>query len=241
MQNLISATSTTTMSSREIAELCGKRHDNVVRDIEKMFNGLDKDALKFEDIYFDSKNRKQKRYLLDKEMTLVLVSGYSIKLRQKIVARWMELESKQNKPVLGAANLSRLEILKIAMEAEEEKLHLAAEVEEMKPEVEALACISKGDESLCITDAAKELQMRPKDLFGWLSMNRWIYRRAGNLSWTAYQDKQQQSLLEHKVSSVERSDGTKKNVHQVRVTAKGLVKIATERAQENDDTLDEAI
>ena len=37
------------MSSLEIAELTGKRHDNVKRDIQVMFKELEMDILKVED------------------------------------------------------------------------------------------------------------------------------------------------------------------------------------------------
>ena len=80
------------MSSREIAELTNKRHDHVVRDILKMLNSLDLDAPDFGDIYFDTQGRKQAEYHLNPELTITLISGYSVKLRHAIVKRWMELE-----------------------------------------------------------------------------------------------------------------------------------------------------
>lgn len=81
-----------TMSSREIAELCEKEHFNVKRDCEVMFKGLNLDALKFEGIYLDSMNRPQTEYLLDKKLSICLVSGYSVQLRMAIIDRWEELE-----------------------------------------------------------------------------------------------------------------------------------------------------
>ena len=82
-----------TMSSREIAELTAKEHKNVTRDIEKMLAELEEDALRFEHIYFDSMNRPQTEYLLDRELTETLLTGYSAVLRRKVIARWRELES----------------------------------------------------------------------------------------------------------------------------------------------------
>jgi phage antirepressor YoqD-like protein len=123
--------------------------------------------------------------------------------------------------------LSRFDILKIAMQAEEENLKLTAQVEEMSPQVEALNRIASfSDGSLCITNAAKHLQIRPKDLFAWLSENKWIYKRTGGAGWIAYQDKLQQGLLEHKVTVVSRTDGSEKTTEQVRITSKGLAKLA---------------
>lgn len=124
------------------------------------------------------------------------------------------------------AKLSRIEILQLAMKAEEENQKLLAQVEVMKPKVEALDRISTSDGSLCITDAAKDLQTRPKDLFAWLNQNKWIYKRAGCSHWVAYQDKIQTGRLEHKVTVVSRSDGSEKTTEQVRITPKGLAYLA---------------
>ncbi|OAJ33247.1 phage antirepressor KilAC domain-containing protein [Piscirickettsia salmonis] len=211
------------MSSREIAKLCGKHHKHVIKDVEKMLDELNLDRTKFRLIYLDSQNRKQKHYELDKNLTLVLVSGYSTKLRQKIISRWMELEASQS---LDISKLSRVDILKMALEAEEEKQRLHSEVKEMQPKVEAFARISESTGSLCITDAAKDLQIRPKELFVWLNNNRWIYRRTPKGSWIAYQDKVMHGLLEHKITVIKHVGSTEKTLDQVRITSKGLSKIA---------------
>jgi len=81
-----------TMSSREIASVTGKRHDNVKRDIVAMLKELTADVLKFEDIYLDGRNREQIQYLLDREHTDCLLTGYSAGLRMKVIRRWHELE-----------------------------------------------------------------------------------------------------------------------------------------------------
>ncbi|MDP5210965.1 phage antirepressor [Microbulbifer sp. 2205BS26-8] len=122
-------------------------------------------------------------------------------------------------------DLSRMDILKIAMDSEQERLRLEGEVAELKPKVDAYDRIATSDGSLCITSAAKDLQTRPKDLFAWLQSHRWIYRRPGG-RWTAYQHRIQSGHLEHKVNAVERPDGSEKIVEQVLVTPKGLVKLA---------------
>ena len=93
MSNIIASASQATMSSREIAELTGKEHTNVRRDIENMLKELAKDALSFERIYLDSMNRQQTEYHLDRELTQTLITGYSIPLRHKVIQRLNELES----------------------------------------------------------------------------------------------------------------------------------------------------
>ncbi|USS95671.1 phage antirepressor KilAC domain-containing protein [Serratia symbiotica] len=92
----------------------------------------------------------------------------------------------------------------------EKVLTLENQVQEMKLDVDALHRIAKSDGGTCITTAAKDLQTRPKDLFTYLSVKGWIYRRAGGKSWLAYQSKIQSGLLEHKVTVVTRGDGSER-------------------------------
>lgn len=83
------------MTSKEVAELTGKEHDNVRRDI---INMIEKLSLKIEEKAEASKGgRPSKVYLLEKRESLILVSGYSIEMRAKIIDRWQELESAASK------------------------------------------------------------------------------------------------------------------------------------------------
>ncbi len=90
---------TLTMSSREIATLTGKLHRNVMRDATNMLvelHGLEV-ALKFEHYYIASNGKRNPELLLPKRETFILVSGYSVELRARIIDRWMELEEQQAK------------------------------------------------------------------------------------------------------------------------------------------------
>lgn len=83
-----------TMSSLEIATLTGKRHDNVMRDIEAMLAELG-GVLKTEDTYINPQNgQTYPCFQLQKRECLILVSGYNIKMRAAIIDRWQELELK---------------------------------------------------------------------------------------------------------------------------------------------------
>lgn len=64
-----------TMSSLEIAELTGKRHDNVMSDIEKMLKDLEIHAPGFAGTYKTARGNEYKCYNLPKRETLILVSG----------------------------------------------------------------------------------------------------------------------------------------------------------------------
>lgn len=108
----------------------------------------------------------------------------------------------------------------------EKVLALEAKVGELAEKGDALDRIATADGSLSITESAKALQMRPKDLFSWLRANGWIYRRAGASHDLGYQSKTTAGLLEHKVTTVLRADGSEKVTEQVRVTPKGLARLA---------------
>lgn len=54
-----------TMSTREIAELTGKAHFHVKRDVLALLKELGEDASSFGCIYLDPLNREQTEYLLD--------------------------------------------------------------------------------------------------------------------------------------------------------------------------------
>lgn len=129
-------------------------------------------------------------------------------------------------PALNPANLSRLQLIELAMQAEQERLAIEAKLAIAAPKAEALDRIATADGSLCLTDAAKELQVRPKDLIGYLSSNHWIYKRAGGTNWIAYQDRIQSGVLEHKSVVLIDCEGRERIRDQVRVTAKGLTRLS---------------
>lgn len=83
------------MSSLEIAELTGKRHDHVMNDIRKMLEDLGIDAPKFLGTYKAGRNNTYECFNLPKNETIALISGYSAVLRMAIIKRWSELESKE--------------------------------------------------------------------------------------------------------------------------------------------------
>lgn len=107
---------------------------------------------------------------------------------------------------------------------------LESTVAAQAPKVAALDRIATADGALCITDAAKALQQRPKELFAWLQANGWIYRRPGG-TWLGYQAKTSQSYLEHKVRTITLGDGSNRVSEQVLVTAKGLARLSELLAQ----------
>lgn len=217
-----------TMSSLEISELTGKRHDHVIRDIRAMLDAL-KDAPDLGHVREDKDARGYTAmFHLDRELTDTLLTGYSIPLRRKVVARWHELEAKVAAPLQPPVALPDFTNPAIAARAWAEQFEAKEQAQQQlaiaAPKAQALDRIAQADGELCITDTAKAIQMQPRKLFDWMQTNGWIFRRGDK--WIAYQDRIQSGYLTHRVTLVQRNDGTDKEVSNVLVTAKGQTKLA---------------
>jgi phage regulator Rha-like protein len=214
-----------TMSSREIAELCDKRHDHVMRDIRDMLAQIHvgADAPKFGGVYKAGNGEDRPCFNLPKRETLILVSGYNLIMRAKIIDRWQELEAAPL-PTIDVRSLPQLQT--IALQLIEVNRGQSEQIAFMAPKVAAFDRIASAEGSLCLTDAAKVLQMRRIDLERELHAREWIYRRPGSGKWRGHAPKERQGLLTHKWSSGRKPDGTEWSDEQVRITPKGLVKIS---------------
>lgn len=215
-----------TMSSREIAELTGKQHKDVIRDIRVMLDALQKDGADLRHVREDKDARGYTAmFHLNRELTDTLLTGYSIPLRRKVIARWHELEAKTTQPAFQIpATLSAA--LRLAAEQAEQIEQQQAQLAITAPKAQALDRIAQADGEMCITNAAKTIGVQPKKLFAWMEQHDWIYRRPGSKRHAAYQARIKAGYLTHKVTTVERSDGSEKVVESVIVTPKGLAKLA---------------
>ena len=84
-----------TMTSREIAELTGKRHDHVLRDIDRLLETLSPDlgnGFKSSTYVSGDPPREYRQFILDRDSTYCLVAGYDANARMRIIKRWQELE-----------------------------------------------------------------------------------------------------------------------------------------------------
>ncbi len=102
-----------------------------------------------------------------------------------------------------------------------------AVISEQSTKVLAHDKLTLADGSLNITESAKALNIPPQKMFKALEMAKWIYRRVGGSNWLGYQDKIQRGYVTHKITTVKTNDGSEKISEQVRITPKGLTKLAT--------------
>lgn len=223
-----------TMTSLEIAKLVGSRHDNVKVTIERLAK---KDVIQLPAMQDCRRinglglNQQISVYVFTgkqgKRDSLIVVAQLCPEFTARIVDRWQELEDVVTKPVDPMVALNDPATMRgLLLSYSEKVISLEHQVEEMRPDVEALERIAIADGSLNLTEAAKALQQPPRKFNQHLCSQRWIYKRAGGKQWLGYQDKVQQGLVEHKVTTVPLADGGERLCEQVRITPKGLTRLA---------------
>ena len=211
-----------TMSSREIAELCEKEHFHVKRDCEVVFRGLNLDASKFGCTYLDSMNREQTEYLLDEELTMTLITGYSIFLRNRVIKRWKELEDKASKPV----ELSRMDLIQLALAAEQENQALKNHVAVLEPKAQVMDVIADTVNTYSIRDSAKTIGIQESKLIDFMLKKRWVFREnSRHRRLCAYAQRVEQKVMVNKVSQVIACVEGDKVYTQARITAFGLTRL----------------
>lgn len=217
-----------TMSSREIADLTGKEHKNVLADARKMLDELCLTSAEFSADLPDAYGRMQPALLLPKRETLVLVSGYSVALRAKIIDRWQELEAAA-RPVV----LSRMDILRLALDSEQRAIDaekLASErailIEQQKPAVEFVDRYVAAKGLSNFREVCKMLKAKQAEVSAWLIDRKIMYRLAGKL--TPHAPHLDAGRFEVK-AGVSRVNG--KAYHHAKFTPKGVEWIAGEWAK----------
>lgn len=120
------------MTSIEIAELTGKRHDNVVRDIRNLREELDGFEVNGgvliieETTYKNSQGKKLSMYKLDSDTSLTLLTGYFPKLRFALIKRWRELEEREY--INNDSKEAYKHLMQIVLEESEDKKLSAVKV-----------------------------------------------------------------------------------------------------------------
>ena len=171
------------MSSREIAQICEKEHRNIIRDIRRMLedlgdephcsnlsseNSAEKGWIKT--TYKNSRNQEQPEFLLNFELTMTLISGYNVVLRNRIIKRWQELELQQQQIQLAKQNNQIL-----ALENKLQDTQIKLQDAQIKAcQFDALVAQSG---FLNFRKVAKELELNERSLKSWLIQNDWISLR----------------------------------------------------------------
>lgn len=226
MNTLVAPSNTVSMSSREIADLTGKQHKDVIRDIRVMRDALCKDGADLRHLHEDKDGRGYTaEFLLDRVLTETLLTGYSIPLRHRVVTRLQELESGSRQVYVPQ---SLPEALRLAADLADKNGELQRLISDQAPKVAAIKRLAAAGGAICITDAAKQLGVPPSRLFAWLEQHRWIFRRHGCKRWVAYQPRITSGFMTHKVTALkpDPETGIDRAAFDPMITPKGLTRLA---------------
>lgn len=238
--NILNQSIVKTMSSREIAELCDKRHDHVCRDIDVLNQSYEQMSLPKvgEGCYThpNTGSQKHRQFLLSKEQTIDLITGYRADIRIRINRRWAELEQQVAQPVVALPQ-DYLSALKALVMSEEEKEQANAQIQLLQPKAAALDAISHSKGSTGIRETAKAVGMGQNEFVAWCTnpnkpmSSRFMYRdHSGALN--AYSHRIDQGFITQKLSCFIGNDGRDRTAPKVRFTPSGVTQIAKMLQQE---------
>ena len=175
-----------TMSSLEIAELTGKRHADVMRDIRAMMDVLQQNAdlrsVCISSTYVGDNEQRYPQYELDKDTSLALLLGYDVAARMRVIKRWQELEFKQG-PALPQ---TMAQALRLAAEQAEHIEVQEAQLREAAPKVEYVDRYVAANGAQGFRQVAKLLNANEPEFGLFLQEKKIMYRLGGE--WTAHQN-----------------------------------------------------
>lgn len=224
MNELINIQNEITMTSLEIAELTGKQHGHIIRDIEEQLGVLG-GLSKFGDTYQHPQNKQiYKMYRLPKREVLILISGYSVQLRAKIIDKLEELE-KQVKAQTPQLPQTYLEALESLVESEKRNQALQAKIDEDKPKVAFADSVASSDDTISIGQLAKLLKQNGietgrKRLFDYFRKNGYLIKGKSKDYNTPSQKAMEQGLFKIKEAVINMGDKAILSLSP-RVTSKG--------------------
>lgn len=148
-----------TMTSKEIAEITGKRHSDVLRDIRNLVEQLEDDNERNFALveYTDGKGEKRPMYELSKKGCLCLASGYDANLRMKIINRWEELELKERRKFQVPTTFA--EALRLAAEQQEKIEEQQKLIEVQTPKAEFYDEVVDSKDAIDMQAVAKVINM----------------------------------------------------------------------------------
>ncbi|WP_046984599.1 phage antirepressor KilAC domain-containing protein [Delftia tsuruhatensis] len=173
-----------TMSSREIAELTGRDHGNVMRDIRTMLDDLQASNLNpacETTTYAGANGQRYPQYELDRDTCLTLLLGYDAVARMKVVKRWQELEVQ----AAPAVPRTMSQALRLAAEQAEQIEQQQAALALAAPKAEYVDRYVAANGAKGFRQVAKLLGANEHAFRAWLQEEKIMYRLGGE--WTAHQ------------------------------------------------------
>lgn len=196
-----------TMSSRDIADLVGSRHDSVKRAIERL---AERGVIELPPLVeISTATKPVTEYRICKRDSYVIVAQLSPEFTARLVDRWQELESQQAPRIPQTLS----EALRLAADQ-------AEQIERQRPAVEFVSRYVESDGLLGFRQVAKLLRANEKEFRQFLADKSIMYRLGRD--WTPYQSHIDAGRFEIRA-------GTAENDHSytsAKFTPKGVTWIA---------------
>lgn len=219
------------LDSREVAEMVGKEHKNIIRDIRgyvKELGELKIEPTNFftESEYTDKSNRKKPCYLVTKKgcefIAHKLTGVKGTEFTAKYINRFHEMEGIIQEHIPQGKELLALAVLEAQKTIEEKD----AQIEEMKPHAILGQAITTANTSILVGDMAKILRQNSvniggRRLFEWLRENGYLIKRKGTDWNLPTQRSVEQGLFEIKESVHVDGNGCNKITRTPKITGKG--------------------
>ena len=222
MNQLMVMNNEVTMSSREIAELVGKEHKHVMRDLRVLSEQLGDMFEGVVQVWTHPQNKQQyEEYAIKRDTCITLLTGYDSVSRMKVIKRWQELESAHKPAIPQTYAAALLEAGRLAMELEQAEAQLAIAA----PKAEFVDRYVDATGTYGFRQVAKMLSVKENWFSEFLIEKGIMYRLSGKL--TAHSDHIDAGRF------VARA-GVAKNDHaftECRFTAKGVEWVAGEIAK----------
>ncbi|POA50318.1 phage antirepressor protein [Pseudomonas sp. MPR-ANC1] len=164
--------SRTSMSSQEIAELVGSRHDKVKQSIERL---AERGTIQLPPMGEVRNHLGQtvSVYQVCKRDSFVVVAQLSPEFTAALVDRWQELEGRLAQP----RELSRMDLIQIAFEAEQQRLQLTIQVEAQASKIHSMENLFK--EGMTHTQFCKGLNgVNVMQVGKYLEGRSWLYNES---------------------------------------------------------------
>lgn len=231
MEEIIKLGRTDTMTSLEIAEITGKKHAHVMRDIRSLIeqgvNGSNFGLVN----YKDKKGEVRPMFELTPKGCLILASGYDALLREKIINKLEELEKNHREQyqvpqsfsealMLAAKQHEKIEQQQLALESKNKEIvQLSATITEMQPKVSYVDTILSCKETVTTTQIAQDYGQSAK-AFNILLRNFGVQHKVGG-QWILYAKYLPCGYVQSETVSITHRDGSAGSVMHTKWTQKG--------------------
>lgn len=219
------------LSSREVAEMVGKDHNKLMRDIRVYIEQLGESKIGHTDFfkestYRTSQNKEQPCYLVTKKgcefIAHKLTGVKGAEFTAKYIDRFHQMEETIQDHIPRGKELLALAVLEAQKTIEEQ----TAQIERMKPKEIFADAVATSHTAILIGDLAKLLEQNgvetgQKRLFVWMREHGYLIKRKG-ADWNMpTQKSMEMGLFEVKESTVNNPDGSVRINKTTKVTGKG--------------------